>query len=192
MMMKTLDANALPFVFLAAFLFLTAPLAQSTTLAQLSLAQLVESAHAIVRAEAISNMTVWHGGEIWTITTFRVVENWKGNASPKIEVWMIGGQAGRITSYVPEAPRFRPGEETVLFLEPTHDGEISITAWGEGTFRVQRDIRTGEARVTQDTAIIPEFAGPEETRARIGIRDWPLEKFKMRVLQAEAAQRGAR
>ncbi|HLW81907.1 MAG TPA: hypothetical protein VKS20_07695 [Candidatus Acidoferrales bacterium] len=190
MMLKTLDANALSFIFLAALMLLTAPLAESTTLAQLSLAQLVDSAHIIVHAEAISNMTVWHDGEIWTITTFRILDNWKGQASPKIEVWMIGGHAGRITSYVPGAPRFRPGEEAVLFLEPTRGGKISITAWGEGTFRVHRDARTGESRITQDTAIIPEFAGPDHTQPRNAIRNWPLEKFKARVLQAEAAPRG--
>ncbi len=187
--MKTIDASiclALSLIYLT----LLVPLAQSTTFAQLSLAQLTASAHVIVRAEAVSSVSVWHDGEIWTITTFRVEDNWKGHAPEQIQVWMIGGQAGRITSYVAGAPRFRAGEDAVLFLEPKHDGELSITAWGEGTFRVRRDARTGEARVTQDTAMVPEFAPSEHQPSPKAIRNWPLGKFKARVMRAVASNRG--
>ncbi len=96
---------------------------------------------------------------------------------------MLGGEAGRIVSYVPGAPRFRAGEQAVLFLEPMRDGEISITAWGEGTFRIFHDAATGRERVTQDTALAPEFLTPGPPQPQDGIRDWPLEKFKARVLE---------
>jgi len=191
MIMKALDASIFAAV-CGIFLLLVAPLARSTTLAQLSLKQLADSAHAIVRAEAIANVPVWHDGEIWTITTFRIEENWKGHASPQIQVWMIGGHAGRITSYVAGAPRFHPGEEAILFLEPTRDGEISITAWGEGTFRIRHNARTGEARVTQDSAAIPEFAPPASASHVDAIRNWPLATFKQRILQSLAEPRGAK
>lgn len=189
MTMKTLDASICAAVCVT-FLVLMAPLARATTLAQLSLEQLADAAHAIVRAEAVSNLAVWHDGEIWTITTFRVEENWKGRAPLQIQIWMIGGHAGRITSYVAGAPRFRPGEEAILFLEPARDGEISITAWAEGTFRIRRDARTGESRVTQDSAVVPEFAPEGHDTRRDAIRDWPIARFKERVMQALAPRRG--
>ncbi len=191
MIMRTLDASICAGL-CGLLVILLAPLTRATTLAQLSLQQLADSAHAIVRAKAISNLPVWHHGELWTITTFHVEENWKGQLSREIQVWMIGGQAGRITSYVAGAPRFRPGEEAVLFLEPTRDGEISITAWGEGTFRITHDARTGEAHVTQDSAAVPEFAPAGYEARRNAIRDWPMAKLKERVMQALAAQRGAK
>lgn len=186
--MRTPEPNLLLVILCAAFLFLMAPLARSTVLARLSLSQLVSAAHSIVLAQAVSNQPLWHTGEIWTVTTFRVLETWKGHARRKTEVWMLGGQAGRITSYVPGAPRFHEGEQVILFLEPMRDGQTSITAWGEGTFRIFRDSATGRARVTQDTALIPEFLPPALPTPHDGIRDWPLEKFEARVLKSIAAK----
>lgn len=187
-MMKLACGHVIPFICLTAFGLLLPPLAESTTLTQLSLSRLVNSAQAIVHAKAIANERLWRDGEIWTVTKFRLIESWKGSSPPEINVWMIGGQMGRIMSYVPGAPRFRPGEETVLFLEPMHAGEMSITAWGEGTFRVCFDARTGESFVTQDTAIAPEYEPATHSFQHSGIRNWPLEVLKMRVIEAASAR----
>jgi len=182
-----IDLTSISFVI--AFALLLSPLAQSTTLAPLSLAQLTSSAANVVHAECTGNQAMWRDGEIWTVTSFRVLENWKGKSPQEIQVWMIGGRAGPVTSYVPGAPRFRIGEETVLFLEPvafgSFRGVLSITAWGEGTFRIRRDPRTFEMRVTQDTAITPNFDPSSRTFRETGIRDWPLAKLKARVIAAE-------
>lgn len=179
--------------FVIAFALLLSPLAQSTTLAPLSLVQLTSSAANVVHAECTGNRTLWRNGEIWTVTSFRVLENWKGNSPQEIQVWMIGGRAGPVTSYVPGAPRFRIGEETVLFLEPaasrSFGSVLSITAWGEGTFRIRRDPHTGAMIVTQDTAITPNFDPSARTFHAAGIRDWPLAKLKARVIAAESSQR---
>lgn len=183
--MKIVSGQIVPFVCLTAFGLLLPALAQSTTLAQLSLDHLVNAAHAVVLAKAIENQRIWRHGEIWTVTHFHVVENWKGGCPPEIQVWMIGGQVGRIISYVPGAPRFRPGEEVVLFLEPTHTGALSITAWGEGTFRLRFDARTDEPRVTQDTAIFPDHGASSQNLCHNGIWDWPLAALKLRVQEAE-------
>ncbi|HKV28649.1 MAG TPA: hypothetical protein VJN90_10300, partial [Candidatus Acidoferrales bacterium] len=174
--------------FVIAFALVLSPLARATTLAPLSLAQLTSSAVSVVHAECTGNQALWRDGEIWTVTSFRVLENWKGDSPQEVQVWMIGGRAGPVTSYVPGAPRFRAGEETVLFLEPaassSFNGALSITAWGEGTFRIHRDTRTGEMRVTQDTAATPDFDPSSRTFRATGIRNWPLAKLKASVIAA--------
>jgi hypothetical protein len=190
--MRTDSVPVFPIICVVAFGMLVPALARSTTLARLSLAQLVDSAHAVVHARVVRNTRVWRDGEIWTVTSLRVLESWKGSSPPEIDVWMIGGHIGRLMSYVPGAPRFRPGEETVLFLEPAGTGEMSITAWGEGTFRVHLDRRTGEPRVTQDTAMASEYH-PQTHSFRVeGILDWPLAVLKMRVMEAEGEARNPR
>jgi hypothetical protein len=91
------------------------------------------------------------GAGIWTVTDFAVEESWKGSSSTHVQVRMPGGRAGHVIRLVPGAPRFRPGEEVVLFLERTRGGDWSITAWGEGTFRIHQNSH-GEEIVTPDVA----------------------------------------
>jgi hypothetical protein len=166
---------------------LLAPLlAPATTLAWLSLSALTSAASAVAVAECTGTQSLWRDGEIWTANSFRAEEVWKGKLPREFQVWILGGRSGLLTSYVPGAPRFRPGERTVLFLETTPRGFLSITAWGEGTFRLRRDPLTGVSRVTQDTASTPEF-DPSSHRFRAsGIRDFPLDKLKARILAIEA------
>lgn len=188
-MTKISYMHVFPAICLIGFGLFLPPLAQSTTLAQLSLVQLVRSARAVVYAEVISSSCQWRDREIWTVTSLRVIENWKGNSPAQINVWVIGGSISRITSYVPGAPRFRVGEETVLFLEPTRSGTMSITAWGEGTFRVHVDARSKEPRVTQDTAIAPEYDSAAHMFHTDEVCDLPLAQLKMRVIEAEELER---
>jgi len=131
--------------------------AAATTLARMSVAQMSRAAQVIVRAQCEANATGWDTGEIWTFTTFEVEEVWRGEASAQISVRLLGGRAGNVTSSVAGIPRFRPGEEVVLFLERTERGDFSIVSWEQGTFRIRRDIGTGGESATQDTAALATF-----------------------------------
>ena len=126
---------------------LCAPL-RATTLLWMSVAQMAQRAPLIVRARCLANSAGWDAGEIWTLTSFDVVEVWRGAASGRITVRLLGGTAGNLTSSVSGVPRFRPGEEVVLFLEPTPRGDYSVLSWEQGTFRLRRDHVTNEEIVT--------------------------------------------
>ena len=167
---------------------LGAAAAQATTLARMSLDELVRAARVVVRARCLSSGSDWQGGEIWTRTRFEVLESFKGSVPQQITVRLIGGRVGHIVSRVAEVPRFRPGEEVVLFLEPTAAGELSVTGWAEGTFRIARDARSGTARVTQDTAARAVFDPATRSFLHEGIRAMPLELFRQR-LAAELSRR---
>jgi len=187
--MKPAYADLLSILCVIVFGIFLAPLARSTTLARLSLAQLTSAATAVVDVQCTGSQALWRGGEIWSVTSFRVLEDWKGTSPRDIQVWMIGGSVGPVTSYVPGAPRFRAGENAILFPEPTRSGVLSITGWGEGTFRIRRDARTGEMRVTQDTAATPGFDPSARAFRATGIRNWPLAKLNARVIAAETSER---
>jgi len=87
-------------------------------------------------------------------------------------------------------PRFRAGEEVVLFLEPTKRGDFSVTSWMQGTFRIVRDARTGEEHVRQDTSLFPVFSPATRRFVPSGIRDIPLIELRAQVAAALRAPNG--
>jgi hypothetical protein len=162
-----------------------------TTLEKMPVERMADLAQAIVRARCVSNLTRWDAGEIWTFTTFEVEETWKGSASEGVKVRLLGGTVGSLTSTVSGVPRFRTGEEVVLFLEPTSRGDFTVVSWQQGTFRVGRDPRSGTEIVTQDTAAFETFDAQTRQFKASGIRDRPLDLFRAEVRSA-LGERAAR
>lgn len=164
--------------------------AGATTLARMSVAQMSRAAQVIVRGQCQANTTGWDAGEIWTFTTFEVEEVWRGAAPAQISVRLLGGTAGGLTSSVAGIPRFWPGEEVVLFLERTQRGDFSIVSWEQGTFRIRRDIRTGEESVTQDTAALATFDPATRRFEAGGIARMPVDFLHARVDAALSSESG--
>lgn len=176
--------SALQYILVSAVLVLTLGSNEptsATTLMRMSLAQMAHAAQLIVRARCAGNSTGWDAGEIWTFTSFDVEEAWHGSAPSRISVRLLGGRAGNITSTVSGIPRFSPGEEVVLFLEPTPRGDFSIVSWEQGTFRLRRDARAGEEIAVQDTASFPVFDPATRRFETAGIRDLPIPTLRSRV-----------
>jgi len=155
--------------------------ADATTLARMSIEQMSRTAPLIVRVRCIGNSTGWDAGEIWTFTNFEVEETWRGKAPETITVRLLGGRMGNLTSSISGVPRFRPGEEVILFLEPTSRGDFSVMSWAQGTLRIHLDIRTGRENVTQDTASSATFDPATRRYTTNGIRNLALSDFRAQV-----------
>lgn len=168
-------------VFCAALLPMMGATATATTLARMSVAEMAQASQVIVRARCLANSAGWDAGEIWTLTSFEVEEVWRGAAPARITVRLLGGRAGSVTSSVSGIPRFRPGEDVVLFLEPTARGDFSVVSWEQGTFRIQRDPAAGRESVTQDTASFATFDPVTRRFEATGIRNLPIEVFRAQV-----------
>ncbi|MFZ0410747.1 MAG: hypothetical protein WAL51_04475 [Candidatus Acidiferrales bacterium] len=176
----------------------------------MTIESMTRKASVVVRGRCVANTAAWDRGEIWTVTTFAVEETWKGasagaardvdeaenaavsGSQAEIRVRLLGGRVGNLTSTVAAVPRFRAGEDVVLFLEPAAHGNFSVTSWAQGTFRLRRDARTGETRATQDTASTETFDATTRKFAATGERDVSLTVLRARVQAAAAAGGGAR
>ena len=161
--------------------------ASATTIERMSLEKMSRTARMIVRARCVGNSTRQNAGEIWTFTNFAVEEVWRGTAPSQITVRLLGGRAGNLTSSVSGVPRFRAGEEVLLFLEPTPRGDFSVVSWEQGTFRIRRDPATGRESATQDTASFATFDPATRRFEAAGIRRTPVDALHARV---DAALRG--
>lgn len=162
--------------------------AQATTLVRMDLDQLTATASTIARVRCLGNDVRVEGGEIWTFTRFEVQETLKGAAPREITVRLLGGRFGGFVSTVDGVPRFRGGEEAFLFLEPTRAGDLSVTSWVQGTFRIERDYLKQEL-VTQDTSGLAVFDPATRQFRPGGIRRLPVEEFRQRVRAAVESQR---
>jgi hypothetical protein len=155
--------------------------ARATTIERMSLEKMSQTSKIIVRAQCIGNSTTQDAGEIWTFTNFEVEDVWRGSAPSQITVRLLGGRAGNLTSSVSGVPRFRAGEEVLLFLEPTLRGDFSVVSWKQGTFRIRRDRATGRESATQDTASFATFDPATRRFQAAGIRQAPLDALHARV-----------
>ncbi len=163
----------------------------ATTLKRMNLDDLTQAAQTVARVKCISNEMRWDGGQIWTLTTFEVLELIKGNVPRQITVRLIGGKVGHLFERVEGVPRFTSGEEVYLFLEWHQMGDLTVTSWVQGTFRLRRDVSTLQEAVTQDTGAVTIF-DPTTRRFRPGgVRNMPVEKFRQHVREAVDRQRTA-
>jgi hypothetical protein len=181
---KLWSALAIVDVGTVVFALILCDCAAATTLAQLSVEQMTAAAATIARGRCIANESRWEKGEIWTISTIEIEEVWKGAAPERISVRLIGGHSGHFISTVAGVPRFHPGEEVILFLEPGREGEFTVTGWVQGTFRIGRDPASGAERVTQDSAGLGGFDPAAHEIQDGGIHGLLIEQLRSRVRAA--------
>ncbi len=173
-------------------ILLGARVGRTTTLARMDLDELVAAAHVVARVHCLGNESRWEGGEIWTFTSFEVVDTLKGVVPRLITVRLLGGQVDHLVSTVDGVPRFHPDEEVILFLERTRAGDFCVTSWAQGTFRIRRDAHSERESVTQDSSGLGVF-DPATRQFRVaGIRKMPLELFKQRIAEALERQSNRR
>lgn len=187
MTMRTIELRIIGAAVCLALAMAGATTAGATTLERMSLAKMAVAAPVIVRARCAANSVARDEGEIWTFTSFDVEETWRGSPPARITVRLLGGSMGDITSHVSGVPRFAPGEDVVLFLQPTTSGDFSIVSWEQGTFRIHQDASGTQALVTQDTAWFATFDPATRQFRAAGIHNIQLGELHARVEAALGA-----
>jgi hypothetical protein len=160
---------------------------RATTLVRMDLRDLAQSAQLIVRARCEGSQTRWDGGSIWSLYEFTVLESFKGAPPHLLLVRLPGGRIGHLETKIDGVPKFRAGEEVILFAEQTSGGGTSITSWAQGTFRVRRGV-AGEPRLTQDTSHFAVFDPATRSFTPAGIRDISLIEFRKQLAEALHAE----
>jgi hypothetical protein len=171
-------------LFLVGLALLAAVAANATTLSRLRLEDLAQESTAVARMRCLGATSQWERGEIWTETTFEVVEREKGALPAVVTVRLLGGSVGHLHSHVDEVPAFRAGEEVYLFLWAREGGPYQLLGWSQGTFRITRNPQSGLEMVTQDSASAAIFDPRARTFRRGGIRNLPVSVFREKLHKA--------
>jgi len=122
---------------------------RATVLVPADITELSRDASAIVRGTVLLVRAEWADGRrrVETIVTLTVNQTLKGGYGRTVSFKVPGGEIGRYRSVMVGAPTFREGEEVILFLGGEAPALPHLLGLGQGVYRVQRDARTGEARV---------------------------------------------
>lgn len=127
---------------LAAVLLLVPLAADATVLRAIDFEDKVDHADAIVIGECIAQSSRYDQSRDWVLTssTFRVEKTIKGLPSQEITIVTPGGTAGHIAHEVIGVPRFRKGDQNLLFVRNSSAGP-TVLYFEQGAYRVEKDDR---------------------------------------------------
>jgi hypothetical protein len=132
----------LPVVTLA-LLLIGASLATATSVQKFSLQDLTKKSSAIVMAKVEDSYSRWENKEIYTYYTLHVLEPVKGmKGETSLTLRQLGGRVDNIESIVPGMPKFRTGEEVVVFLtKKDAAGYPWVMGLEQGKYTITSDAR---------------------------------------------------
>jgi hypothetical protein len=121
--------------------------ANATILRAIDFDQKVENAASIVVGRVVSQQARWDDAKQWILTysTFQVEKTLKGFPAQQVTVVTPGGTVGDVAQDTIGVPKFREGEEHILFIRNSQAGP-TVLYLEQGAYRVIKDDR-GEAVV---------------------------------------------
>ncbi|HYH07970.1 MAG TPA: hypothetical protein VEK11_13005 [Thermoanaerobaculia bacterium] len=195
--------RALSLTFAAALLL--APLTAEATISRaMKFDEKVENAAAIVVGKCIRQTSQWDAARNWILTysTFQVEKTLKGQPAQEITIVTPGGQVGDIAQDVVGVPRFRQGDENVLFVRNSNAGP-TVLYLDQGAYRVVKDDRGNRmvnplvsnavlVDMQRGSAVAPERPRPLrefEGNVRATIRH--REALRMEMVEREKKQKAS-
>ena len=151
---------------------LAAGLGHGAVMKTLDLDQLTEESDTIVHGRIVAARVEWNRPHtsILTLYTVEADRYWKGFLGASFELAEPGGEVDGLVMHVPGAPRFRVGEEVVLFVW-TDDvyGRHQANGYEQGAFRVRKDPESGLRWVSRSAPLRAQTQAGEVAAERAGL-----------------------
>ena len=149
--------------------------------------QMGTEATLVVRGRVTGIHSYWNESQtkIFTETVIAVDETYKGSGAPTVRVVQPGGVVGNRRMHVHGALVWKPGEEALLFLEPSSRGGHRVTGFSQGKFDIERDPATGRAFVVHPALGGVDVVGAPPGGGQAGVQrgeKTPLEQFVQQAL----------
>ena len=139
---------------LAALVMVVSAVAGATMLLRLSVEKMSVDSTIVVRGHVSWDYAVQPDpdGPIYSLTGLEVDRCIAGDCPEAVELRHRGGTVGDLTLHIPGMPRFVPGQEVILFLEPDWEGVPgyhSVVGMVQGFFVVVTEPVTGTKLAVQ-------------------------------------------
>ncbi len=160
--------------------------AAATTVIPPSFDELVSRAEIIFQGTVTDVRSEWTGEgaqrHIVSYVTFKVEDTFKGTPEKQITLRMLGGTVAGETMEVTDAPKFKPGDRDVLFVENNGSQFIPLVGIMHGRYHVRKD--AGGRDIVYDNSGSPVSATEQvgrQTAAVTGAHPMTLQQFKQAV-----------
>lgn len=174
-----------PAMVMLALIALFAPMKGSAaTLIHLTLDEMTAQSQAILLGRCVEVSSAWNAThtDIVTSSVFEVAQYYKGSLGKRVTITELGGQVGGWVSEYPGIPRFRVGEESLLFVWTGPDGAHQVIGLTQGKFRVQRSAGGGDVQLNQTPPSEAMLEPPGHSHAvAVAPVALPLRAFQDRV-----------
>lgn len=165
-----------------ALLALLPSAARATTVIAPSFDRMVDTSDYIVRATVKSVTSEWRENPdkpaeryIGSRVELEVIEVIKGKPPVPLVLDLVGGRVGDKELTVQGAPKFIPGQETILFVKGNGRRIVPLVGMMHGKYNVRRDKLTGRAEVLRTSGhplySEQEVSLPEHAASAVPARD---------------------
>jgi len=170
-----------------AALLLLAPVAADATIAQaVKFDDKVENAAAIIVGTCVAQRSQWDPARNWILTysTFRIERTLKGVPAEAITIVTPGGTVDGITQEIIGVPRFREGEEHVLFIRHSQAGP-TVLYLEQGAYRIVEERGERVVQPAVSSAVLVDTGrgtavSPEPRRSLRELEDSVRETIRRR------------
>lgn len=130
----------------------------ATQIIHMSPEQLGEESSLIVQGKVTGVTSYWNEQKtkIFTKTLVAIEETYKGERSGEVAIVQLGGVVGNVRINVSGALTWKPGEETLIFLERYDAVSYQISGFSQGKFGIERDPVNGRKYIKY-----PDLRGAE-------------------------------
>lgn len=182
---------------LTLLLLLVPVAAEATIVRAIAFDERVDQAASIVVGTCTAQESRWDDAHerILTYSTFRVEKTLKGNVQDQITLVTPGGKVGSIVQEIIGVPRFREGEENVVFVRNTEAGP-TVAFLEQGNYKVVKNARGERMAMPAVTSAVLVDTGrgtavaPESTRSMRDLEGAVRETIRRReALRMELVER---
>lgn len=126
-------------------------------------------------------------GRIHTTTGFQVAEVIKGQFAPTVQLKHRGGRLPRRAEVCSLSPKFVPGQEYLIFVQPNDDGSFAALDGCQGALAMSADAKTRDQLLGQVRAAVVGGEGID-ARQQVAMSDVPADDLS--ATQATSALPG--
>jgi len=185
--------STVPRIIIAAVLVAGAAAAMhATTVVPPTFDELVARSQTVFVGQTLDVRSQWvstsSGRAIVTLVTFKVLRTLKGELGGQTVLEFLGGTVGEYRMEVAGMPKFRVGDEDVLFIDERGQPVSPVVGFMHGRFRILEDPASGRRSVArynfEPLASVSDLGAPSVPARVSSARALTLEAFEDDITQA--------